>query len=589
MGDASRDSRLVIPSAKPTDSGEYRVVISNEYGSVTSSPPAMVLVGPAPAANEVDALGSAPIPLAMRQPIVQVRGGDTHLLTLDSSGTVKGIYLKGYSYSYFGEADVPAAATSNVVDIEAGRFSSAALKADGSVIRWGARWVPDSSKPDGVSLKTDTVQTRSGRVRTIRGGGNAVAIGIHGEVLFWDESLADYSADGVPNALQSGVKEINRLFALKEDGTVISLSGAPVPAEAASGMAHLVESLGDGNFAVRDFLSPAAGIKLDGRVITWLGDSVRYLPTQLPQVVRLVSIEDSSLGGSPKDLIAIGSDGRAESVWNSGSGVVALPAEWQGRIVDLAPDGHLSGLGVVALFKPAPGWVRVRSTYDGNLSFALNTLSLRGLPLSTVVLDGPASLINGAVVFSRPGTATVRVSEANLLNPEDVTSYTTTLAVTRKEQQLTVAALDGLKVGDPALPIVAQSSSGLPVAFSQQESGLLLVNGTVRAARAGVFHLVVDQPGDSQFLPAPTVVQTVQVVPGISLTRSGAGAAAGVVLQIWAGDGQSADVQQSTNQVDWTLVAAVKGLGPDKPLTVSLPSESPGQTARYWRVVVTEW
>jgi hypothetical protein len=129
------------------------------------------------------------------------------------------------------------------------------------------------------------------------------------------------------------------------------------------------------------------------------------------------------------------------------------------------------------------------------------------------------------------------------------------------------------------------------VAFSQQDGnpGMLLANGTVRGVMAGVFHLVVEQAGDSVFLPAPTLVRTVEVLPGISLKRSGVGAAAGVILQIWAGDGQSANVEQSTNQTDWTLVAAVKGLGPDKPVTVPLPNEEPGRTARYWRVVVTQW
>lgn len=591
VGEASRDPRLIISSAKPTDAGEYRVVVSNDFGSVTSSPPAVVLVGPAPAANEVEALGSAFIPLSMRQTIVQVSGADTQLLTLDTTGSVKGKYLSGYSYSNYGEGNVPASATSDVVEIEAGMFRSSALKKDGSVVRWGARWVPDSSKPDGVALQTSPVQTKSGRVRSIRGGGTLVAIGLHGEVLYWNEALADFSADGVAESLRSGVVEINRLFALKEDGTVVSFSGAPVPAEAASGMAHLVASAGEGPPAGAGILNAAAGIKRDGRLIAWKGGVARYLPTRISDVVRLVSIDSSAMFAFRNDLIAIGSDGRAESVWDDGIGSVVLPSEWQGRIQDLLPNASLSGLGVVGLLKPMPGWVRVRSTYDGNLSFTLNSLSLRGLPLSTVVLDGPATVINGAVVFSKPGSVTVRVSEVNLLTPEDVTSFTTTLSVTRKEQRLTLAPVDSLTMGDSAFPLSAQSTSGLPVVFSQQETdpGMLLVNGAVRGARAGVFHLVVGQPGDSAFLPAPAVVQTVQILPGISLKRSGAGAAAGVVLQIWAGDGQVANVEQSINQTDWTLVSSVKGLGPDKPVTVSLPNEAPGQTARFWRVVVTKW
>lgn len=593
VGDVSRDPRLVIPSAKPTDAGDYRVVVSNEYGSATSSPPAVVLVGPAPVANEVEGLGSAPIPIATRQSIVQVCGGDTHLLTLDTSGSVEGKYLTGYSYWYYGEGDVPASATSDVVEIEAGMFTSTALKKDGSVVRWGARWVPDSSKPDGVLLQTSPVQTQSGRIRTIRGGGNSVAIGIHGEVLYWNPALAEYSAHGVPLELQSGVKEINGLFALKEDGKVVSYSGEPVPAEAASEMAHLVESAGEGPPAGAGIFNAAAGIKRDGRLIAWKNGVARYLPTRLSDVVRLVSIETSASAAFRKDLIAISSDGRAESVWDEGVGSVVIPPEWQGRIQDLVPNGGLSGLGVVGLLKPATGWVRVQTVFDGKSSYSVKAVSLRGLPLDTVVVDGPASVINGKVVFSTPGSVTLRVSEVNLLNPEDITSFTEVLEVKgpEKEQTLTLAPLGPLFMGAPAYPLSAQSSSGLPVAFSQQEGnpGMLLANGTVRGVMAGVFHLVVEQAGDSVFLPAPTLVRTVEILPGISLKRSGVGAAAAVILQIWAGDGQTANVEQSTNQTDWTLVAAVKGLGPDKPVTVPLPNEEPGQKAHYWRVQVTQW
>jgi hypothetical protein len=593
VGDVSRDPRLLIPSAKPNDNGDYRVVISNEFGSVTSSPPAVVLVGPAPAANEVEALGAASIPLTMRQSIAQVQGGFTHLLTLSSSGAVKGLYLKFSGVSNYGEADVPSSAANDVVEIEAGMFTSAALKADGSVVRWGARRVPDPSKPDGVALKTEPIQTKAGRIATIRGGGNLAAIGIHGEVLLWNESLADYSAQGVPESLQSGVKEINRHFALKVDGTVVSLFGAPVAVEAESGMAHLVESSGEGLSSGAGNYNAAAGIKSDGRLIAWKDSGSRYLPTRLSEVVRLVSLESSGTAGFRKDLIAIGKDGRAESVWDEDSSSVVLPEEWQGRIQDLVPNGSLSGLGVVGLLKPAPGWVRVQTVFDGKSSYFVKAVSLRGLPLDIVVMDGPASVINGKVVFSRPGSVTLRVSEVNPLNPEDITSFTEVLEVKGpgKEQTLTLAPLGPFLMGAPAYPLSAQSSSGLPVVFSQQEGnpGMLLANGTVRGVMAGVFHLVVEQAGDSVFLPAPTLVRTVEILPGISLKRSGVGAAAGVILQIWAGDGQSANVEQSTNQTDWTLVAAVKGLGPDKPVTVPLPNDEPGQKAHYWRVQVTQW
>lgn len=593
VGDVSRDPRLLIPSAKPTDNGDYRVVISNEFGSVTSSPPAVVLVGPAPAANEVEALGAASIPLTMRQSIAQVQGGFTHLLTLSSSGAVKGLYLKFSGVSNYGEADVPSSAANDVVEIEAGMFTSAALKADGSVVRWGARRVPDPSKPDGVALKTEPIQTKAGRIATIRGGGNLAAIGIHGEVLLWNESLADYSAQGVPESLQSGVKEINRHFALKVDGTVVSLFGAPVAVEAESGMAHLVESSGEGLSSGAGNYNAAAGIKSDGRLIAWKDSGSRYLPTRLSEVVRLVSLESSGTAGFRKDLIAIGKDGRAESVWDEDSSSVVLPEEWQGRIQDLVPNGSLSGLGVVGLLKPDPGWVRVQTVFDGKSSYSVKAVSLRGLPLDIVVMDGPASVINGKVVFSRPGSVTLRVSEVNPLNPEDITSFTEVLEVKGpgKEQTLTLAPLGPFLMGAPAYPLSAQSSSGLPVVFSQQEGnpGMLLANGTVRGVMAGVFHLVVEQAGDSVFLPAPTLVRTVEILPGISLKRSGVGAAAGVILQIWAGDGQSANVEQSTNQTDWTLVAAVKGLGPDKPVTVPLPNDEPGQKAHYWRVQVTQW
>jgi hypothetical protein len=213
----------------------------------------------------VEDVGVDGIPHAMRQSIVQVACAEFQLLTLDTLGSVTGKRLPGNRLEYYGdgygEADVPASATADVVEIEAALFTSAALKKDGSVVRWGK------------GTGTAPVQTRSGRIRSIHGGCNFFAIGVQGEALRWHDFLKDYTTEAVPESLRSGVVEINGIFALKEDGTVYSLFGSPVPSEFASGMAHLVESPTSVSSPV---YNAAAGIKRDGRLHPHVGHATRH-------------------------------------------------------------------------------------------------------------------------------------------------------------------------------------------------------------------------------------------------------------------------------------------------------------------------
>jgi len=90
-----------------------------------------------------------------------------------------------------------------------------------------------------------------------------------------------------------------------------------------------------------------------------------------------------------------------------------------------------------------------------------------------------------------------------------------TLPVPTLEQSITFSPLADTTYGASPTPLVADSTSGLPVAFSTLTPATCSVAlGLVIPSSVGDCTVQADQPGDSVHLPAPAVQQTFHIAPG---------------------------------------------------------------------------
>ncbi|MGN6641892.1 MAG: immunoglobulin domain-containing protein, partial [Verrucomicrobiota bacterium] len=240
------DSTLVLTNLQLTQSGFYRVMITNQYGSVSSTGRVSVLNAPSSVVAWGDDSGAQTDVPAGLEDVVAVAGGDYHSIALRRDGTLLGWGFNGdgqitvptnalrfvaiaaggyhnlaiterggvvgWGRNDYGQRTIPAAATNNVLNIAAGEAHSLALLSSGTVVAWGDNSLGQSSVPQGLSS-----------VRAIAAGHNhSLALRTNGTVVGWGFNL--YGQTASPAALTNAVAVAAGYLhsaALRMDGTVV--------------------------------------------------------------------------------------------------------------------------------------------------------------------------------------------------------------------------------------------------------------------------------------------------------------------------------------------------------------------------------
>lgn len=144
-----------------------------------------------------------------------------------------------------------------------------------------------------------------------------------------------------------------------------------------------------------------------------------------------------------------------------------------------------------------------------------------GTALSATQLNATCAAPGELVYTPAPGTLlpagkhTLHVA----FTPADPTRHapsekTLALVVRRARQTITLDALPAtLLVGDPDHTLAAASTSGLPVSITSSRPAVATMDGpSLHLVGAGKTILTLAQPGDANWLPAPTLKRTVTVL-----------------------------------------------------------------------------
>src|SRR5439155_24865154 len=119
-------TNLVIASVQVTDAGSYKVLVSNNFGSVTSAPASLTLIPPpfaVSAPGTVVSLGGPAVPTGLDD-VVAIAAGYGQQLAVRSNGTV----VCWGANNTPGNPPQPPPDLSNVVAVASGGLHSIALK-----------------------------------------------------------------------------------------------------------------------------------------------------------------------------------------------------------------------------------------------------------------------------------------------------------------------------------------------------------------------------------------------------------------------------------------------------------------------------
>ncbi len=267
---------LTVSSVQAAEMWNYSVVVSNAYGSVTSSL-APLSLSPLVAWGH-NGFGQSEIPAGLSS-LSGIAAGLYHTLALRSDSTVAAWGAGSASTGlnpHYGQALVPSA-LSNVIALAGGFYHSFALKNDGSVAAWGA-----GSNNSGVNPQfgQSIVPANLTNATAIAAGAyHSLALRADGSVVAWGAGTTNsgssphFGQAAIPAGLSNVIAiaaGVSHSLALKADGTVVAwgagvtnTGGSPDfgQSQVPAGLSNVVAIAAGGYHSL--------ALKLDGSVIAW--------------------------------------------------------------------------------------------------------------------------------------------------------------------------------------------------------------------------------------------------------------------------------------------------------------------------------
>ncbi|NOS69808.1 MAG: DUF5011 domain-containing protein, partial [Verrucomicrobia bacterium] len=458
----------------------YRCVASNSFGvgrgtdqSFSFWSPSLTLKGLNPVTNEchlpfVDSGATVNIrPLA-------IAAGYQHNLGLKANGTVI-----GWGANTYGQIIIPASAT-NVEAISAGGSHSLALKADGTIIGWGGNTYGQTTVP---ASATNVVAIAAG-------GSHSLALKADATVLGWGSGQTNTpaSATNVTAIAAGGFHSL----ALRTNGTVVTWGDNTYGQTNTPASATNVIAIAAGN-------GHSLALKANGTVVGWGWNA--YGQTTIPASATNVV----AIAGGYLFSLALRADGTVVGWGNNTYGQTFIPAIATNVVAISAGYEHSLALkadGTVV------GWGR-------------NTYGQITIPAGVYQLNLPIT-VSGAVDMNSPGTYLLNYSTTNSLGAAVTASRTVVVADTLPP---VLTLLGGnLLMHELGAPFVDLGVTATDLCAGDR-TGNIFVWGTVSANVAGSYsllYIVTDTSGNLAVTDRTVVVVTRPALTGLSRIGNGA-------------------------------------------------------------------
>lgn len=242
------NSSLIVSNIQSVNLGNYRLIVTNVVGAVTSSV-AVLEFGSVAAWGQINPVGWATATNGLTD-VIGIAAGVAHNLALNEDGSVL-----GWGNDFIDELQIPADLT-NVVSVAANSGNSMALLPNEKVVSWGAAGF-------GITGITNVPPDLTNVVAISLGQAHALALKADGTVVSW--GISSSGQTNVPSGLSNVVAIAagrSHSLALKADGTIVawgysSFGVTSVPAS----LTNAVAIAGGDRFSV--------ALKSDGTLQTW--------------------------------------------------------------------------------------------------------------------------------------------------------------------------------------------------------------------------------------------------------------------------------------------------------------------------------
>ena len=149
-------------------------------------------------------------------------------------------------------------------------------------------------------------------------------------------------------------------------------------------------------------------------------------------------------------------------------------------------------------------WPTLLGRAFGDPAFSVAVGASSGLAVSVSLISGKASLQGTTLSMTGAGNVVLSATQGGSALYEPVTE-TRTLEISKGAQSIVFLPLPDRPYGPDPIPLVATSSSKLPVAFERVSGPADISVGKVTLTGVGVVTLRAVQPGNDDFLAAPSV------------------------------------------------------------------------------------
>jgi hypothetical protein len=535
-------TNLSLVNPQSGNAGDYRVVITNAYGAVTSQVATVVVVPSAPVvtshpqsrgvalgqsvALRVAVRGTAPFSYQWQKDGTNLPGAVAAMLSfpgfqasdagvyqvvvsnavsvVTSAQAILGVVpVIAWGDNAYGLTNVPVSVT-NIVAVAAGGSHSLGLRADGTVVAWGSNG----------SGQTTVPASAANIVAVAAGGSHSLGLRADGAVVAWGSNGSGQM--NVPSSATNIVAVTaggSHSLGLRADGTVVAWGSngsglTTVPASATN-----IVAVAAGNYH-------SLGLRADGAVVAWgyNGYGQMNVPSSATNIVAVTAGGSHSLGlRADGTVVAWGSNGYGQmNVPSSATNIVAVAA---GNYHSL---GLCADVTVVAWGYNNYSQTNVPSSATNIVAVAAGNYHSLGLRADGAVV---AWGYNGYGQVSVPPIATNGIAVAG-------GGYTSLalLAPTFAPHLVLRPAERNAYIGT-AVTMIGSASGGMPMQYQWRCNGTNLLDGgrirgaqtialTIQSAQlgdAGLFSLVVSNAYGS--VTSSVVVLTVAYAPPLAATQ----------------------------------------------------------------------
>lgn len=145
----------------------------------------------------------------------------------------------------------------------------------------------------------------------------------------------------------------------------------------------------------------------------------------------------------------------------------------------------------------------------GDAPFTVDATASSGLPLNLQIISGPGNLTAGVYTITTTGTVTIRATQTGDNVYDTTAPVTRTFTISKASQTISFNTIPDFIFGVSASPfqLNASASSGLAVNYNLSGSAASLAGNIVTVTGLGTVSITASQPGDTNYLPATSVIR----------------------------------------------------------------------------------